>query len=151
MHSGLNGYSDSDWGGVLNDRKLTSGYILQLNESTVDWHTGKQRNVATSTSSTEAEYYALADYCKSKAWIKGFINELKVDGYELGETVTHKDNQGVIVILKNPVIQKRLKQNLHWSFAVECPKALSFFAKVVLIIQISFKLLYFEKVVQLSH
>jgi hypothetical protein len=51
--SSLNGHCNSDWGGDLNDRKSTSGYILQLNDSMVDWHTRKQTNVA--TSSTEAE------------------------------------------------------------------------------------------------
>jgi hypothetical protein len=68
VQSSLNGYYDSDWGGDLNDRKSTSGYILKLNYSTVDWHTGKQRNVA--TSSTEAEYYALADYAKAKLGLR---------------------------------------------------------------------------------
>ena len=37
----LIGYSDADWGGDINDRKSTSGYIFKLNGGVVSWRSKK--------------------------------------------------------------------------------------------------------------
>ena len=52
------GYSDSDWGGDLDDRKSTSGYLFLIGGGSVSWRSKKQSSVALSTA--EAEYMALA-------------------------------------------------------------------------------------------
>ena len=52
------GFSDSDWGGDLHDRKSTSGYLFQISGAAVSWRSKKQTCVALSTA--EAEYMALA-------------------------------------------------------------------------------------------
>ena len=54
----LVGYSDADWGGDINDRKSTPGYLFQVNEGAVSWQNKKQRCVALSTA--EAENIALS-------------------------------------------------------------------------------------------
>ena len=54
----LIGYSDADWGGDINDRKSTSGYIFKINGGAVSWRRKKQTCVALSTA--EAEYIALS-------------------------------------------------------------------------------------------
>ncbi|XP_046841894.1 secreted RxLR effector protein 161-like [Xenia sp. Carnegie-2017] len=50
-------FSDADWGGDINDRKSTSGYIFIMNGAAVSWKSKKQSCVALSTA--EAEYIAL--------------------------------------------------------------------------------------------
>ena len=52
------GYSDADWGGDIDDRKSTSGYLFQIGGTAVSWRSKKQTCVALSTA--EAEYMALA-------------------------------------------------------------------------------------------
>ena len=52
------GYSDADWAGNINDRKSTSGYVLQISGGAITWKSKKQGCVALST--TEAEYIALS-------------------------------------------------------------------------------------------
>ena len=57
------GYSDADWAGDTNDRKSTSGYVFQLNGTSISWRSKKQTSVALSTA--EAEYMALASGSRS--------------------------------------------------------------------------------------
>ena len=52
----LEGYSDADWGGDVNDRKSTSGYVFKISNGAVSWRSKKQACVAISTA--EAEYIA---------------------------------------------------------------------------------------------
>jgi hypothetical protein len=81
----------------MKDAKLKLGWVCSHIKDTVTRigvDCGDSRNQWNVTrSSTKVEYYALADYCKSKAWIKGFINELKVHGYELRAMVTYKGHK----------------------------------------------------------
>ncbi|XP_057755505.1 uncharacterized mitochondrial protein AtMg00810-like [Arachis stenosperma] len=55
----LQTYSDADWGGDPTDRHSTTGYCLFLGDSLIFWRAKKQ--TFTARSSTEVEYYALAD------------------------------------------------------------------------------------------
>ena len=60
------GYSDADWGGDLDDRKSTSGYLIS--GGAVSWRSKKQTCVALSTA--EAEYVALASAAQEAIWIR---------------------------------------------------------------------------------
>lgn len=51
-------WADADWAGCVDDRKSTTGHLMQLHGCTVSWLSKKQTTVA--LSSTEAEYMALA-------------------------------------------------------------------------------------------
>lgn len=63
----LVGYTDSDWGGDIGERKSTSGYVFSFRNGIFSWSSKKQQVVA--LSSTEAEYIAAA-YCASQAvWL----------------------------------------------------------------------------------
>ena len=64
----LVGFSDADWASDSTDRKSTSGYIIQLSGSTIDWMSKKQSSV--SLSSCESEYVALTEVCKQLMWVK---------------------------------------------------------------------------------
>ena len=70
----LIGYSDADWGGDINDRKSTSGYIFNLNGGGVSWSSKKQSCVALSTA--EAEYIALSAAAQESIWLKQLTSEL---------------------------------------------------------------------------
>ena len=52
----LYGYSDSDWGNDVNDRRSVTGWVFFLHDGAVSWQSHKQPTVA--LSSVEAEYMA---------------------------------------------------------------------------------------------
>lgn len=61
MHSRdskLVGYSDSDYGGDLDNGKSTSGYVFHIGSAIFSWSSKKQQTVGLST--CEAEYIAAA-------------------------------------------------------------------------------------------
>lgn len=100
----LLGYTDADWAGNTEDRKSTSGYIMQVYGCTVSWSSSKQQCVA--LSSTEAEYIALGRGVAEVCWIKNLLQEL---GIECQQVPVFVDNQSAIQIAKNPEHHKRLK------------------------------------------
>ena len=63
----LTGYSDSDLGGDIDDRKSTLGIIFFLGTKAVAWQSQKQRVVA--LSSCEAEYIAGAGAACQAVWL----------------------------------------------------------------------------------
>ena len=71
IHTSACGLSDADWASNERDRKSISGYCFYFHNSLVSWSARKQRTV--STSSTEYEYYALANTIKEALWIKLFL------------------------------------------------------------------------------
>ena len=64
------GYSDADWGGDLDDKKLSSGYVFLISGGAVSWRSKKQTCVALSTA--EAEYVALASAAQEAVWMSHF-------------------------------------------------------------------------------
>jgi len=51
------GHVDVDFGGNLNTRKSTTGYLMLMNGGPTSWNSKLQRYVSTSTA--ESEYYML--------------------------------------------------------------------------------------------
>jgi len=58
----LQGYSDANWGGDMDTRRSTTGYIVMLNNGAIAWKSRRQPTVALST--MELEYMALTDATK---------------------------------------------------------------------------------------
>jgi hypothetical protein len=100
----LIGYCDADHGGNPDNRKSTSGYLLQLFGSTVSWCSRLQRVVA--LSSCEAEYLAIGDAVKNCSWIRSLVTEL---GYEQQATEIKNDNQSAIKLVQNRESHKKTK------------------------------------------
>ena len=99
------GYSDADWGGDLDDRKSTSGYLFLISGGAVSWRSKKQTCVALSTA--EAEYVALASAAQEATWIRQLTAVLE---NRPQETVTvFEDNQSAICMAKNPQFHGRSK------------------------------------------
>jgi hypothetical protein len=101
----LVGYSDADWGGDLDTRRSTTGYVFQLGGGSISWASRQQPTVALST--VEAEYMALSDATKEAVWLRALLLEL---GYgQDSATIIHEDNQGCLSLAKNPVHHNRTK------------------------------------------
>ena len=101
------GYSDADWGGDLDDRKSTSGYLFQVGGGAVSWRSKKQTCVALSTA--EAEYIALAAAAQEALWLRQLTAEFKMSDVPLEATTIHEDNQSTISMAKNPQFHGRTK------------------------------------------
>ena len=70
----LEGYSDADFTGDTQDRKLTNGIVTTTNSVPVNWFSKKQKIVADST--TVAEYIALTESVKDIIWTWQLLGEL---------------------------------------------------------------------------
>jgi hypothetical protein len=101
----LNGWTDADWAGDPDTRRSTSGYICQLNGTTLSWLSKKQPIVA--LSSTEVEYIAAATATKELLWLQTLLTEL---GYPITlPSILYCDNQSCIALAKNPKFHERSK------------------------------------------
>ena len=68
------GSVDADWGGDVDSRKSTSGYVFNLFGGPVSWMSKKQSVVA--LSSTKAEYMALTHASKKQYGFVGCVPSL---------------------------------------------------------------------------
>ncbi|PKI62768.1 hypothetical protein CRG98_016867 [Punica granatum] len=101
----LVGFTDSDWGGDVGERKSTSGYVFSLGNGAFSWSSKKQQVVALSTA--EAEYIAAA-YCATQAiWLRQLLRELQLE--QMKPTVIKCDNKSAIALAENPVFHGRSK------------------------------------------
>lgn len=101
----LVGYSDADWGGDLDSRRSTTGYVFTLNHGVVSWGSKLQATVA--LSSAEAEYMALCSATQEAIHLRQLVKDL---GHEQEEPTTiYEDNAGCIALSENPVFHKRSK------------------------------------------
>lgn len=89
----LQAYVDANW--ADNDRKSTTGFLLQVFGSTVNWSTKKQTGIT--LSSTEAEYVALATAMTEIIWLKGLLEDFNV--HNVNPIKVYEDNQSVIHLL----------------------------------------------------
>ena len=101
----VEGYSDADWAGDVNDRKSTSGYVFTISGGAVSWKSKKQTSVALSTA--EAEYIALASTAQEAMWMRQLTADLKSAPSKA--TTIYEDNQSAIEMAKNPQFHGRAK------------------------------------------
>ena len=113
----LCGYSDSDLGGDVDDRKSTTGIIFYLGSSPLTWLSKKQKVV--SHSSCEAEYVAAAVAACQGVWLSRMLTSLT--GLEGEQVVLKIDNQPAIALSKNPVHHERSKHiDIKYHYIREC-------------------------------
>lgn len=70
----LDGYTDADIAGDLDNRKSTSGYLMTFAGRAVSWQRKLHQSIA--LSSTEAESIATTEACKESLWLLKFLQEL---------------------------------------------------------------------------
>lgn len=104
INCNINAYVDSDWAGDRRDRKSTSGTYISCGKSPIAWCSKQQACVATST--TEAEYVALALCMQQVKWIKQLFIELNFTKFR---TTIFEDNKGCIDIANGSGATKRSK------------------------------------------
>lgn len=71
----LVGYSDSDWGGSLDDRRSTSGWVFHLGSVAITWSSKKQD--ITALSSTEAEYISATSAACQALWMRRVLEDIQ--------------------------------------------------------------------------
>ena len=112
----LLGYCDADWGGCLDTRRSTTGYVFLLSGGAINWCSKRQTCVAMST--CEAEYMAASSAAKEATWARHFLTELGFD--DRTGTGINCDNQSAIKLMKNSIFHSRTKHiDLHFHFVRE--------------------------------
>ena len=109
----LQGFTIADWARSTDDRRLKSGYVFMLGNSTITWSSKKQATVA--LSSTEAKYRGAAIVACEEVWLRRLLMEI---GIELHDATTiWCDNMSSIQLAKNPVFHARTKHiEIHYHF-----------------------------------
>ncbi len=101
----LYAYSDASWANDSQSSKSRSGYVFMLAGAAVSWRSQKQSLVA--TSSTEAEYYGIAECMKEAIYLRQLMEQLGLDVSE--PTVVYEDNKPAIHIATNSMTTGRSK------------------------------------------
>jgi hypothetical protein len=114
--SALIGYTDADYGGELDSRRSTTGYVFVLAGGAISWSSRLQTTVAVSTA--EAEYMASAAATKEALWLRTLLTDM---GYPITGPITiYGDNQAAIKLLKHPIASARSKHiDIIYHFARE--------------------------------
>jgi hypothetical protein len=98
-------YTDVDWIGCIDDRRVTSGEVFYLGPCLVSWLRKKQSLVSLST--VEVEYIATVACCTQVLWMKQTLKYIQV---EYDEPIPiYCDNTSSISISKNLVIHSKMK------------------------------------------
>jgi len=105
----LQGYSDADYAGDIEDRHSISGQLWTLVGGPITWNSTKQRSIALLT--TKSEYMALSDASKQGQWLQALLRELQRPQY-LSPTLAapiYSDNQACIALSQDPMAHSRTK------------------------------------------
>ena len=107
----LVGYTDSDWGGDMEDARSTSGYAFHMGSGVFSWSSKKQQVVTLSTA--EAEYTAATSCATQAVWLRRMLSFLQQN--PKFPTKIFCDNKASIALSKNPVFHGRTK-HIHVKF-----------------------------------
>jgi len=111
------GYSDSDWGGDVDDRKSTTVFVFYLGSSAFTWSSKKQQIVTLST--CEAEYVAATSSVCHAIWLRKLLKELHMRQEDA--MAIFLDNKSALALAKNPVFHDRNKHiNTRYHFIRKC-------------------------------
>ncbi|CAL1379339.1 unnamed protein product [Linum trigynum] len=80
-------YSDSDYAGDVDTRKLMTGNVFTLRTSVVSWKATLQSLATLST--TEAEYMAFTEAAKEGIWLKGQVGTADIPADMFTKPVPH--------------------------------------------------------------
>ncbi|GKU98015.1 hypothetical protein SLEP1_g11072 [Rubroshorea leprosula] len=98
-------FTDSDWAGLKEDMKSTSGQCFSIGSGMIGWSSKKQNSIAKST--TEAEYIVASLAADQVVWFKKLMNDLKQP--QIYPTELFCDNLSAVAIVKNHVLHGRTK------------------------------------------
>lgn len=101
------GYTDSDFGGCVDTRKSTFGYVFVLAGGTISWKSAKQTIIASST--MEAEFVACFEATVQALWLRNFISGLRVMDSIARPLKIYCDNSAAVFFSKNDRYSKGIK------------------------------------------
>ncbi|KAJ9547882.1 hypothetical protein OSB04_020425 [Centaurea solstitialis] len=107
----VKGYTDASFQTDRDDSCSQSGFVFLLNDGAVSWRSSKQSTVADST--TEAEYIAVNEAAKEAVWMKKFIGDLGVVPSIQDPIEIFCDNEGAVILAKEPRSHKRTRHILR--------------------------------------
>ncbi|CAA6659738.1 unnamed protein product [Spirodela intermedia] len=98
-------YTNANYAGSVIDHRSTSGYCTFVCGNLVTWRSKKKQVVA--QSGAEAKFRALAQGIREDLWIRGLLDELRVN--QSKHMKLFCDNKSAIAIARNPVQHDRTK------------------------------------------
>jgi hypothetical protein len=111
--SQLEGFTDSDWVGSVDDQKSTSGFVYHLGSAPIAWSCKKKSTIA--LSSAEVEYHVVVLASQEVLWLRQLLTEFGIS--QDHPTTLWCDNQSAIHISHNPVEHQRTKHiEIHMHF-----------------------------------
>ena len=99
----LLGYSDADYGNDLKEGKSTSGWVLKLDNTVVDFGSTKQKHVT--RSSFEAEFISLSNIVEKTLFFSDLLDFLGIA--QVRAPIVHCDNQATIAAFNSEEATKR--------------------------------------------
>ena len=90
----LEGYTDSEWAGFIDDRKSTSSMVFSLGSSPISWCSKKQK--ITALSSMKAEFVATSAAACQCVWLRRMLADFGMEQKEA--TTLWCDNRSTITI-----------------------------------------------------
>ena len=100
----IRAFVDSDWGGCVDTRRSTLGYVIHVANGPVSWKSKTPKTIA--LSSCEAEFMALSEVCRELMWMCRFLDEI---GIEYHTPEIHCDSSSAIRWAEDPVQHQRNK------------------------------------------
>lgn len=97
------GYTDADWGGDVDTRKSTTGYVFTMQGGAISWNVKRQPTVA--LSSCEAEFMAMSRTIQEALWWQSMLEQI----FGKQEMDILCDNQSAICVAKNGSYNPRTK------------------------------------------
>lgn len=107
----LEAWVDSDFAANLDDRKSTSGFVIEIYNCPVLWVSRKQSIVTLSSAEAEFEVCAVVYFRK-------ILKDLNIDLSE--PTTVYEDNQGAIAMSKNPETRRTKHMDVRFNYICEC-------------------------------
>src|SRR5579871_1621591 len=102
----LFGYTDANWGGNLDNRRSTNGFVFIFASRAISWSSKLQETIA--LSSTESEYITVTQVSREAIWFRKLLQEIRYS-QDRGITIILADNQRSINLVKNPTQYTRMK------------------------------------------
>ena len=116
----LEGYTDADWAGDLDERRSTSGFVFLLGCGAISWSSKKQTCIALST--MEAEFVAFSSAVQEVVWLRNFLDHL-IDASDSGPVPINCDSQAAIAYAKDPKFHCKTKHiDIRYKFAKDFVK-----------------------------
>eukprot|EP00253_Pinus_taeda_P025232 PITA_25232 len=114
----LTGFTDSDWAGIVDNRRSITDYAFIIGSGVITWSNKKHNTV--SLSSTEAEYQAMCATTCEAVWLQRLLQDVEEE--QKYATTIRCDNQSSIKLANNSLFHKNTKHidtQFHFVYSKE--------------------------------